>query len=82
MRRWVAPWWQAVVKLPQMEILSSPLVARLALAYSDPSEEMDLPGIVFRLSSLTITKALIRLDGPSLGGLDASLTGAGFVSGG
>ncbi len=32
---------------------------------TDPLEGTDLPGIVFRLSSLTITKALIRLESSS-----------------
>lgn len=40
---------------------------------ADPLEETDLPGIVFRLSSLTITKALIRLDSSSSVGSDGSL---------
>ena len=40
---------------------------------ADPLEETGLPGIVFRLSSLTITKALIRLDSPSSTGSDSSL---------
>lgn len=39
----------------------------------DPLEGTDLPGIVFRLSSLTITKALIRLDSSSSAGSDGSL---------
>lgn len=32
---------------------------------SDTLDGTDLPGIVFRLSSLTITKALIHLESPS-----------------
>lgn len=45
---------------------------------------MNLPGIVFRLSSLTITKALIRLDGPSqrdqtLNWFCWALSGGGFT---
>lgn len=36
-------------------------------------KETELPGIVFRLSSLTITKALIRLDSPSSKGSACSL---------
>lgn len=35
---------------------------------ADPLEETHLAGIVFRLSSLTITKALIRLDSSSSAG--------------
>lgn len=40
---------------------------------ADPLEEVNLPGIVFRLSSLTITKALIRLVSSSSAGSDDSL---------
>lgn len=40
---------------------------------TDPLEKTDLPGIVFRLSSLTITKALIRLDRSSSEGSDGLL---------
>lgn len=50
-------------------VKSSPLISQPA----DPLEETDLPGIVFRLSSLTITKALIRLDNPSSAGSDGLL---------
>lgn len=40
---------------------------------SDPLDRTDLPGIVFRLSSLTITKALIRPDSPSSKSSDGAL---------
>lgn len=40
---------------------------------TDHMEEMNKPGIVFRLSSLTITKALIRLDSSPHAGSDGSL---------
>lgn len=56
----------------------SVITCLFVLQPADPLEETDLPGIVYRLSSLTITKALIRLDSSSSAGSDGSL--ADFVS--
>lgn len=53
--------------------MSGPITCLLVFQPADPLEETDLSGIVFRLSSLTITKALIRLDSPSSAGSDGSL---------
>lgn len=53
--------------------MSGPITCLLVFQPADPLEETDLSGIVFRLSSLTITKALIRLASLSSAGSDGSL---------
>lgn len=52
--------------IPELEMCEPAVLAPLARPGG-----MNLPGIVYRLSSLTITKALICLDRPSLGGQEA-----------